>query len=177
MTYFRRRNILTSQTSGGIAGLAISRCRKPVIAAIQGHAIGVGITMTLSCSIRVVSSSAKIGFVFARRGLVMEACSSFFLPRLIGYSRATRLVTTGEVLLATDRAFDGLFTDTIDGGAENVRVRARYYAGMIVTDTSTVASYQCRSMMWHGPATVEEAHLRKPLVSSGSKYRLTIALR
>lgn len=91
----------------------------------------------------------------------MEACSSFFLPRLIGYSRATRLVTTGEALLATDKVFDGLFTEIVDGGAESVRQRARYYAEMIASETSIVASYLCRSMLWHGPSTVEEAHLRK----------------
>jgi enoyl-CoA hydratase/carnithine racemase len=154
--YFHHTDLFSR---GGIASLAISRCRKPVIAAIQGHAIGVGITMTLGCAIRLVSSTAKVGFVFTRRGLVMEACSSFFLPRLIGYSRATRLVTTGEILLAGDKAFGGLFTEVIDGGAEKVRERARYCAEMIASETSTVASYLCRSMIWHGPPTVEEAHL------------------
>lgn len=64
--------------------LAIHRCRKPTIAAIQGAAVGIGITMTLPMSIRIAWEGAKIGFVFARRGLIMEASSSFFLPRLIG---------------------------------------------------------------------------------------------
>lgn len=64
--------------------LAIHRCRKPVIAAINGSAVGIGITMTLPMSIRIAYGDAKIGFVFARRGLIMEAASSFFLPRLIG---------------------------------------------------------------------------------------------
>jgi len=70
---------------GGRVVLAIDRCRKPVIGALNGSAVGIGITMTLPMSIRVAYEGAKIGFVFARRGLVMEACSSFFLPRLIGY--------------------------------------------------------------------------------------------
>lgn len=69
---------------GGRVSLAIYHCRKPTIAAIQGSAVGVGITMTLPMTIRVAYEKAKIGFVFARRGIVMEACSSFFLPRLIG---------------------------------------------------------------------------------------------
>lgn len=69
---------------GGRVTLAIHRCRKPVIAAVQGSAVGIGITMTLPMSIRIAYKDAKIGFVFARRGLVMEAASSFFLPRLIG---------------------------------------------------------------------------------------------
>lgn len=70
---------------GGKIALAVHRCRKPVIAAIQGAAVGVGITQTLPMTIRVAWEGAKIGFVFARRGLVMEATSSWFLPKLIGY--------------------------------------------------------------------------------------------
>ena len=65
---------------GGKVTLAIFRCRKPVIGAINGHAVGIGITMTLAMDIRVVAEDAKIGFVFARRGVVPEACSSWFLP-------------------------------------------------------------------------------------------------
>lgn len=70
---------------GGRVALAVHRCRKPVIGALQGSAVGIGITMTLPMSIRIAYEGAKIGFVFARRGLVMEACSSYYLPRLIGY--------------------------------------------------------------------------------------------
>lgn len=69
---------------GGRVALAVQRCRKPVIGALQGSAVGIGITMTLPMSIRIAWEGAKIGFVFARRGLVMEACSSYYLPRLIG---------------------------------------------------------------------------------------------
>ena len=69
---------------GGRVALAIHRCRKPVIGALQGSAVGIGITMTLPMNIRIAYKDAKIGFVFARRGLIMEACSSYFLPRLIG---------------------------------------------------------------------------------------------
>lgn len=69
---------------GGRVALAIHRCKKPIIGALQGSAVGIGITMTLPMSIRIVYQDAKIGFVFARRGLIMEACSSYFLPRLIG---------------------------------------------------------------------------------------------
>jgi enoyl-CoA hydratase/carnithine racemase len=69
---------------GGRVTMAINRCRKPVIGALNGSAVGIGITMTLPMNIRIAYEKAKIGFVFARRGLVMEAASSFFLPRLIG---------------------------------------------------------------------------------------------
>ena len=69
---------------GGRVTLAIHRCRKPTIAAMQGSAVGVGVTMTLPCTIRIAYEKAKVGFVFARRGIIMEACSSFFLPKLVG---------------------------------------------------------------------------------------------
>lgn len=80
---------------GGRVVLAIHRCRKPTIGAIQGSAVGVGITVTLPLSIRIAYEKAKIGFVFARRGIVMEACSSYFLPKIIGYgsSPVLRLCT------------------------------------------------------------------------------------
>jgi enoyl-CoA hydratase/carnithine racemase len=70
---------------GGRVALAVQKCRKPIIGALQGSAVGIGITMTLPMSVRIAYEGAKIGFVFARRGLVMEACSSYYLPRLIGY--------------------------------------------------------------------------------------------
>jgi enoyl-CoA hydratase/carnithine racemase len=70
---------------GGRVSLAIHRCRKPTIAAIHGAAVGVGITITLPMTIRIAYEKAKVGFVFARRGIIMEACSSFFLPKLVGY--------------------------------------------------------------------------------------------
>lgn len=78
-------NVRDHRDGGGRVALAIQRCRKPVIGALQGSAVGIGITMTLPMSIRIAYEKAKIGFVFARRGLVMEACSSYYLPRLIGY--------------------------------------------------------------------------------------------
>lgn len=76
--------IRSMQFRGGRVTLAIHRCRKPVIGALNGSAVGIGITMTLPMNIRIAYQDAKIGFVFARRGLIMEACSSFFLPKLIG---------------------------------------------------------------------------------------------
>ena len=81
---------------GGKVALAIFNCRKPVIGAINGHAVGIGITMTLPMDIRIAAADAKIGFVFARRGVVPEACSSWFLPRIVGISRAAELVYTGQ---------------------------------------------------------------------------------
>src|SRR3954464_7180098 len=82
---------------GGQVTLRIFDCAKPVIAAINGPAVGVGITMTLPMDIRLAVDGAKIGFVFTRRGIVPEACSSWFLPRIVGISRAMEWVSTGRV--------------------------------------------------------------------------------
>jgi len=87
---------------GGLVTLRIFECTKPVIGAINGPAVGVGITMTLPMDIRLSSENAKIGFVFARRGIVPEACSSWFLPRLVGISQAAEWCYTGRVMTAAE---------------------------------------------------------------------------
>ena len=81
---------------GGLVSLRIFESKKPVIGAINGPAVGVGVTMTLPMDIRLSSDTAKFGFVFARRGIITEACSSWFLPRVVGISRATEWVFTGQ---------------------------------------------------------------------------------
>ncbi|KAI9688321.1 MAG: hypothetical protein M1820_010266 [Bogoriella megaspora] len=158
-----KERINNHRDTGGRVTLAIHRCRKPTIAAINGSAVGVGITMTLPCAIRIAAASAKIGFVFARRGLVMEACSSFFLLRLIGLSRAMRVTTTGATYRADDQdAWGGLFAETIkeegkDG--ENVLKRALEIADDVVKNTSTVSTYLMREMMYRNPGSAEGTHL------------------
>ncbi|KAI9820100.1 MAG: hypothetical protein M1832_003807 [Thelocarpon impressellum] len=144
--------------SGGSTVLAIHRCRKPTIAAINGSAVGVGMTMTLPMSIRVVSAKAKVGFVFARRGIVMEACSSFFLPRLIGYSRALHLTTTGATFPASSPLLSDLFSEIVPS-AEAVLPRAVELAQDIADNTSTVSTYLMREMMWRNPGSAESTHL------------------
>ncbi|KUJ06851.1 ClpP/crotonase [Mollisia scopiformis] len=143
---------------GGRTALAIHRCRKPTIAAIQGAAIGVGITMTLPMSIRVAWEGAKIGFVFSQRGVVMEAASSFFLPRLIGHSRAIYLTTTGSVIPAASPAFEDLF-HAILPSPEEVLPYALTIAEQIAAQTSTVSTYLMREMIWRNPGSAEGAHL------------------
>lgn len=138
--------------------LAIHRCRKPVIGAINGSAVGIGITMTLPMAIRVAHRSAKIGFVFTRRGLIMEACSSFFLPRLVGWSRASHLVTTGATYPADHRLLENLFSETLDR-AEDVLPRALEIAQDIATNTSAVSWSVMRDLMWRGPPSAEQTHL------------------
>jgi enoyl-CoA hydratase/carnithine racemase len=142
---------------GGQVALAIHNCQKPVIAAINGHAVGVGITMTLPANIRVVSEKAKIGFVFARRGIVMEACSSYFLPRLIGYSRAMHLITTGGVYPSSHRLLSELFSEIVP--PEQVLSRALEIAEEVAANTSVVSTKLMKDMMWRGPETAEGAQL------------------
>lgn len=142
---------------GGTVALAIHRCKKPVIGAVNGSAVGVGITMTLPMNIRLVSEKAKIGFVFARRGIVMEACSSFFLPRLLGYAKAMHLVTTGAVYNAKDELVRGLFSEVLP--AEKVLPRALEIADDVARNTSLVSTQVMKDMMWRGVSTAEETHL------------------
>jgi enoyl-CoA hydratase/carnithine racemase len=144
---------------GGQVSLEIFACRKPVIAAINGHAVGVGITMTLPMDIRVVSEDAKIGFVFARRGIVPEACSSWFLPRIVGIGKATELCLTGRVFRAADERSSGLFNHVVP--ADQVLARAMDIAREIADNTSAVSVALSRALLWHGLGMPDpqQAHL------------------
>jgi enoyl-CoA hydratase/carnithine racemase len=144
--------------SGGRVTLAIHHCRKPTIGALQGSAVGVGITMTLPMNIRIAYKNAKIGFVFARRGLVMEACSSFFLPRLIGHSRAMTAITTGSTYLASDPVWSGLFADLVDK-PEDVLPKALATAEEVAKNTSVVSTYLMKEMMFRDTGSAEGTHL------------------
>jgi enoyl-CoA hydratase/carnithine racemase len=143
---------------GGRITLAIHQSKKPTIGALQGSAVGVGITMTLPMNIRVAYNGAKIGFVFARRGLVMEACSSYFLPRLVGFSRAMHAVTTGATYRADDKIWDGLFADTCDR-PEDVLPRALQIAEDVVKNTSVVSTFMMKEMMYRDTGSAEGTHL------------------
>jgi enoyl-CoA hydratase/carnithine racemase len=149
---------LGNRFRGGRVALAIHHCRKPVIGALQGSAVGIGITMTLPMTIRVAYKDAKIGFVFARRGLVMEACSSYFLPRLIGMSKALHLVTTGAVYKASDALLGGLFSELCET-PEQVLPKALDIAEEVVQNTSTVSTYLMKEMMWRDTGSAEGQHL------------------
>lgn len=147
----------THRDGGGRVALAIHRCGKPVIAALNGSAVGVGITVTLPCAIRVASRDARVGFVFARRGLVMEACSSFFLPRLVGASRALHLVTTGAAYPAASPLLGGLFAELAAPG--EVLARAVELAEDVAANCSAVSTVVMRDMVYRGGRSPEEAHL------------------
>ncbi|GAQ33868.1 enoyl-CoA hydratase/isomerase family protein [Aspergillus tubingensis] len=151
-------NLRDYRDSGGRVALSIHRCRKPTIAAMQGSAVGVGMTMTLPAAIRIAHSPSKYGFVFARRGITMESCSSYLLPRLIGYSRAMYLVSTGAVYPPTSPHFGGLFAETFPT-KEGVVKRAVELASEMAQLVSPMAGALNRALMWRAPASVEEAHL------------------
>ncbi|PGH27189.1 hypothetical protein AJ80_01146 [Polytolypa hystricis UAMH7299] len=101
-----------SRRSGRVT-LAIHNCRKPIVMAINGPAAGFGITLTLAATIRIACADSKIAFAFSRPGLAMEACSSYFLPRLVGMSRALHLVTTSTTYTASDPLLRELFSDVL----------------------------------------------------------------
>ena len=128
--------------------LSIFSCRKPVIAAINGHAVGAGITMTLPMDIRIVAEDAKIGFVFTRRGVVPEACSSWFLPRIVGVSKAAELVYTGRVFRAAEEAASGLFNYVVP--REQVFSKAMRIAQEISENAAPVSVALSKALLWHG---------------------------
>jgi enoyl-CoA hydratase/carnithine racemase len=121
---------------------------KPVIAAINGPAVGVGITMTLPMDIRLAVGDAKIGFVFTRRGIVPEACSSWFLPRVVGIGQATEWVYTGRVFPATEGAEKGLINHIC--APNDLLPKAYAIAREIADSTSAVSVALSRHLMWKG---------------------------
>ncbi|MGI8792927.1 MAG: crotonase/enoyl-CoA hydratase family protein [Acidimicrobiales bacterium] len=143
---------------GGRVTLRIFNCLKPVIAAINGPAVGVGITMTLPMDIRLAVRTAKIGFVFARRGLVPEACSSWFLPRVVGISRAMEWVATGRVFEASEGYDAGLIRSLHD--PDDLMPAAVAIAREIADNTSGVSVALSRQMLWRmlGASHPMDAH-------------------
>ena len=131
---------------GGRVALRIYDMAKPVIAAINGPAVGFGITMTLPMDIRIASTAARIGFVFARRGVVPEACSTWFLPRLVGMARAAEWVYTGRVFSAEEARAGGLVSQVIE--PDRLLPTARALALEIAENTSAVSVALARQLMW-----------------------------
>jgi len=131
---------------GGLVALRIYDLKKPVIAAINGPAVGFGITMTLPMDIRIASSAARIGFVFARRGVVPEACSTWFLPRLVGMQRAAEWVYTGRVFDAAEALAGGLVSRVV--APEALLPTTQALAREIADHTSGVSVALARQMMW-----------------------------
>jgi enoyl-CoA hydratase/carnithine racemase len=131
---------------GGQVALRIFSSTKPVIAAINGPAVGVGVTMTLPMDIRIAAAGAKIGFVFVRRGIVPEACSSWFLPRLVGISQAMEWVASGRVFAAEEAQAGGLVRSV--HAADELLEAARTLAREIVDNAAPVSVALARRLMW-----------------------------
>ena len=143
---------------GGQVTLRIFDCKKPVIGAINGAAVGIGATMTLPMDVRLASTAARIGFVFTRRGIVPEACSSWFLPRVVGISRAAEWVYTGRILSAQE-ALDGGLVRALHA-PEDLLSAARMLAREIADNTSGVSVALSRQMLWRmlGASHPMDAH-------------------
>src|SRR2546423_1213047 len=143
---------------GGQFTLRVLASKKPVIAAINGPAVGVGATMPLPMDVRLASTTAKMGFVFTRRGIVPEAASSWFLPRVVGISQAMEWAASGRVFSAQE-ALDGRLVRSLHEPDELLGA-ARELAREIVENTAPVSVALARRMMWDmlGAAHPMEAH-------------------
>ncbi|MEM1332025.1 MAG: crotonase/enoyl-CoA hydratase family protein [Actinomycetota bacterium] len=133
---------------GGLTALRIYESKKPVIGAINGAAVGVGITMTLPMDIRLAADTAKFGFVFARRGIVPEAASSWFLPRLVGISQAAEWCYSGRVFLAEEALAGGLVRSLHP--IDELLPTARSIAADIAENSAPVSVALTRQMLWRG---------------------------
>ncbi|WP_296444297.1 crotonase/enoyl-CoA hydratase family protein [Rhodoferax sp. UBA5149] len=137
--------------TGGRVALSIYNCKKPVIAAINGPAVGIGATMTLSMDARIASSSAKFGFVFGKIGIVPEACSSWFLPRLVGLAQALEWVYTADIFDAQEALRGGLVRSVV--APENLLDEAYQLAQRFVRRKSPVSIALMRQMMLRNSTT------------------------
>jgi enoyl-CoA hydratase/carnithine racemase len=144
--------------TGGLVALRIYRSLKPVIGAINGPAVGIGITMTLPMDIRLAAEGAKIGFVFARRGIVPEAASTWFLPRVVGISRAMEWCATGRIMSAQEALDGGLVRSLHE--SEALLPAAYALAREIVENTAPVSVALTRQLLWRSFAQSHpmEAH-------------------
>jgi enoyl-CoA hydratase/carnithine racemase len=132
--------------NGGQFTLRVFRSTKPVIAAINGPAVGVGATMTLPMDVRLAADDARMGFVFARRGIIPEACSSWYLPRVVGISRAMEWVSTGRVFSAQEGLEGGLLRSLHPQG--ELLDAAHALAREIAENTAPVSVALARQLMW-----------------------------
>ena len=142
----RQGSIDEHRDGGGKLTLRIFESKKPVIAAVNGPAVGVGATMQLPMDVRIASSAARFGFVFARRGMVPEACSSWFLPRVVGIGRAAEWVLSGRVFDAQEALAGGLVSRVV--APEELLPTAYALAREIAENTSAVSVALSRQMLW-----------------------------
>ncbi|MDQ2728633.1 MAG: enoyl-CoA hydratase-related protein [Actinomycetota bacterium] len=132
--------------TGGVVTLRIFECLKPVIAAINGPAVGVGASMTLPMDVRLIASDARMGFVFAARGIVPDGAASWFLPRVVGISQALEWCLTGRVFPATEAKEGGLVAAVVPGA--DLLGRARGLAAEMAANVGAVSAAITRQLLW-----------------------------
>ena len=144
--------------SGGLLTLRLFKCKKPLIAAVNGAAVGIGATMLLPMDTRICSDQARFGFVFAKRGIVPEAASSWFLPRLIGINKALELCYTGKVISAEEAKEIRLVSEILN--QDKLIERALEIAKEFTAESSQISIALTRQMMWRmlGADDPMEAH-------------------
>lgn len=144
--------------SGGRVTLSMYDCKKPIIVALNGAAVGIGASMTLAADIRLASTKARIGFVFGKIGVTPEACSTWFLPRIVGMSTALEWVYSGDILSAEEAKQGGLVSNVYE--PENLLIEAEKLARKFISNRSPVAIALARQMMYRNSAMdhPREAH-------------------
>ena len=154
----RERTNDVVRDSGGLLTLRLFKCKKPLIAAVNGAAVGIGATMLLPMDTRICSEQARFGFVFARRGIVPEAASSWFLPRLIGINKALELCYTGKVISAEEAKEIRLVSEILN--QDKLIERALEIAKEFTAESSQISIALTRQMMWRmlGADDPMEAH-------------------
>lgn len=145
--------------TGGRVTLAIFDCLKPVIAAVNGAAVGVGATMTLAMDMRIASEQARFGFVFGKIGIVPDACSSWFLPRVVGLAKALKWTYSGEMLEASTALADGLVEEVLP--PDQLLERAHAMARMLANERSPASTALIRQMMYRNSALPHPLHAHK----------------
>jgi len=158
-----RHGIDAHRDGGGELTLRLFRCKKPLIAAINGPATGVGLTMTLPCDYRLASTTAKMGFVFTQRGIAPDACSSWFAPRAVGIAQALDWFITGRVFSAEEAFKGGLVSELLS--PEDLLPRANEIARSIAEKTSAVSAAIVRRLLWQmlGAANPEDAFRKESM--------------
>ena len=154
----RERTNDVVRDSGGLLTLRLFKCKKPLIAAVNGAAVGIGATMLLPMDTRICSDQARFGFVFAKRGIVPEAASSWFLPRLIGINKALELCYTGKVISAEEAKEIRLVSEILN--QDKLIERALEIAKEFTAESSQISLALTRQMMWRmlGADDPMEAH-------------------
>jgi enoyl-CoA hydratase/carnithine racemase len=152
-----RETIDEHRDGGGELALRLFDMKKPVIAAINGAATGVGLTMTLACDVRLGVPGAKFGFVFAQRGIAPDACSSWFAPRIVGLEQALNWFMSGRIFSAEEALEKGLVSELL--AREDLLPRAHALAREFTTSTSAVSVAIARRLLWRmqGAAHPREA--------------------